>query len=136
MTKEQKLMEIIKGVGRLDEAKVDYLYNFMQGFTSDKTERIIPEENQIHSKRMSANIKMNLEADTFEALQKDLKHFEEIFDKKGGKSKVVKVKSLNIGSNNAYKVNGEFQGYAASIEFEVDLNEEDVKAMNEGKLIF
>lgn len=135
MTKEQKLMEIIKKVGRLDESKVDYLYNFMQGFASDKTERIVPEENQINSQRMSANIKMSLEADTFEALQKDLKHFEEIFDRKGEKSKVVKIKSLNIESN-TYKVNGEFQGYRATVEFEVELNEETVKAMNEGKLIF
>ena len=135
MTKEQKLMEIIKGVGRLNEAKVDYLYNFMQGFASDKEERIVPEENQINSQRMSANIKMSLEANTFEALQKDLKHFEEIFDRKGEKSKVVKIKSLNIESN-TYKVNGEFQGYRATVEFEVELNEETVKAMNEGKAIF
>ena len=135
MTKEQKLMEIIKGVGRLDESKVDYLYNFMQGFASDKTERIVPEENKINSQRMSANIKMSLEANTFEALQKDLKHFEEIFDRKGEKSKVVKIKSLNIESN-TYKVNGEFQGYRATVEFEIELNEETVKAMNEGKAIF
>lgn len=135
MTKEQKLMEIIKGVGKLDEAKVDYLYNFMQGFASNKEERIVPKENQINSQRMSANIKMSLEANTFEALQKDLKHFEEIFDRKGEKSKVVKIKSLNIESN-TYKVNGEFQGYRATVEFEVELNEETVKAMNEGKAIF
>lgn len=135
MTKEQKLMEIIKAVGKLDENKVNYLYNFMQGFSSDKTERIVPEENQINSQRMSANIKMSLEANTFEALQKDLKHFEEIFDRKGEKSKVVKIKSLNIESN-TYKVNGEFQGYRATVEFEVELNEETVKAMNEGKAIF
>ena len=135
MTKEQKLMEIIKGVGRLDESKVDYLYNFMQGFASDKEERIIPEENKIYSERMSANIKMSLEANSFEALQKDLKHFEEIFDRKGEKSKVVKIKSLNIESN-TYKVNGEFQGYRATVEFEIELNEETVKAMNEGKAIF
>ena len=139
MTKQEKLFQIIKMVGTIKEdSKIDYLYNFLNGFTTtDETVREPKsEENQIHSNTMSANIKLKLEADSYENLNKDLTHFQEIFDRKGEKGKIVKIKSLNIESNNSYIVNGEFKGFTAIVEFQIDLDENTVKAMNEGKLIF
>lgn len=129
MTKEQKLMEIIKAVGKLDESKVNYLYNFMQGFSSEaiKTEN----KNYINSNTISANMQFRLEADTLEGINKDLAQFQnEMFsNNKGLKFEITEYNVKKNERNSMY-------AYTAVIGVYVFLDSETIKAMNEGRLIF
>ena len=129
MTKEQKLMEIIKKVGRLEEDKVNYLYNFMEGFSSEeiKTEN----KNYINSSTLSADMKFRLEADTLEALNKDLAQFQnEILNSNKGLN--FEIVNYNVKKNERNVT----PAYEAVVEFHVFLDSNTIKAMNEGKLIF
>lgn len=129
MTKEQKLMEIIKAVGKLDESKVNYLYNFMQGFSSEaiKTEN----KNYINSNTISANMQFRLEADTLEGINKDLAQFQnEMFsNNKGLKFEITEYNVKKNERNSMY-------AYTAVIGVYVFLDSETIKAMNECRLIF
>ena len=129
MTKEQKLMEIIKAVGKLDESKVNYLYNFMQGFSSEeiKTEN----KNYINSSTLSANMSFRLEADTLDGINKDLAQFQnEMFSNNKGLK--FEITEYNVKKNDRNSMHA----YTAVIGVYVFLDSETIKAMNEGRLIF
>ena len=131
MTKEQKLMEIIKAVGKLDESKVNYLYNFMQGLENDKHDKTIVDKNFINSSTLSANMSFRLEADTLDGINKDLAQFQnEMFsNNKGLKFEITEYNVKKNDRNSMY-------AYSAVIGVYVFLDSETIKAMNEGKLIF
>ena len=131
MTKEQKLMEIIKKVGRLDEDKVNYLYSFMEGLENDKHDKTIVDKNFINSNTLEASMRFVLEADSLEGINKDLAQFQnEMFNNnKGLKFEIVEY---NVKKNERKSM----YAYKAVIGIHVFLDSETIKAMNEGKLIF
>ena len=131
MTKEQKLMEIIKKVGRLDEDKVNYLYSFMEGLENDKHDKTIVDKNFINSNTLEANMRFVLEADSLEGINKDLAQFQnEMFNNnKGLKFEIIEYNVKKNERNSMY-------AYKAVIGIHVFLDSETIKAMNEGKLIF
>ena len=131
MTKEQKLMEIIKGVGRLDEDKVNYLYSFMEGLENDKHDKTIVDKNFINSNTLEASMRFVLEADSLEGINKDLAQFQnEMFNNnKGLKFEIIEYNVKKNERNSMY-------AYKAVIGIHVFLDSETIKAMNEGRLIF
>lgn len=131
MTKEQKLMEIIKKVGRLDEDKVNYLYSFMEGLENDKHDKTVIDKNFINSSTLEASMRFVLEADTLECINKDLAQFQnEMFNNnKGLKFEIIEYNVKKNEKNSMY-------AYKAVIGIHVFLDSETIKAMNEGKLIF
>lgn len=131
MTKEQKLMEIIKKVGRLDEDKVNYLYSFMEGLENDKHDKTIVDKNFINSNTLEASMRFVLEADSLEGINKDLAQFQnEMFNNnKGLKFEIIEYNVKKNERNSMY-------AYKAVIGIHVFLDSETIKAMNEGKLIF
>ena len=131
MTKEQKLMEIIKKVGRLDEDKVNYLYSFMEGLENDKHDKTVIDKNFINSNTLEASMRFVLEADSLEGINKDLAQFQnEMFNNnKGLKFEIIEYNVKKNERNSMY-------AYKAVIGIHVFLDSETIKAMNEGKLIF
>lgn len=131
MTKEQKLMEIIKKVGRLDEDKVNYLYSFMEGLENDKHDKTIVDKNFINSNTLEASMRFVLEADSLEGINKDLAQFQnEMFNNnKGLKFEIIEYNVKKNERNSMY-------AYKAVIGIHVFLDSETIKAMNEGRLIF
>lgn len=131
MTKEQKLMEIIKAVGKLDENKVNYLYSFMEGLENDKHDKTIVDKNFINSNTLEASMRFVLEADSLEGINKDLAQFQnEMFNNnKGLKFEIIEYNVKKNERNSMY-------AYKAVIGIHVFLDSETIKAMNEGKLLF
>ena len=131
MTKEQKLMEIIKKVGKLDEDKVNYLYSFMEGLENDKHDKTIVDKNFINSNTLEASMRFVLEADSLEGINKDLAQFQnEMFNNnKGLKFEIIEYNVKKNERNSMY-------AYKAVIGIHVFLDSETIKAMNEGKLLF
>ena len=131
MTKQEKQMEIIKAIGRLSEDKIDYLYSFMQGLQSDKHDKTVIDKNFINSNTLSASMSFRLEADTLDAINKDLLQFQnEMFSSNKGLK--FEITEYNVKKNERNSMHG----YSAVIGVYVFLDSETIKAMNEGKLIF
>lgn len=131
MTKQEKQMEIIKAIGRLSEDKIDYLYSFMQGLQSDKHDKTVIDKNFINSNTLSASMSFRLEADTLDAINKDLLQFQnEMFSNNKGLK--FEITEYNVKKNERNSMHG----YSAVIGVYVFLDSETIKAMNEGKLIF
>lgn len=131
MTKQEKQMEIIKAIGRLSEDKIDYLYSFMEGLQADKNDKTMINRNYINSNNISADMKFRLEADTLEALNKDLEQFQnEMFN--NPKCLNFEIVNYNVKKNPRNVT----PAYEAVVEFHVFLDSNTIKAMNEGKLIF
>jgi hypothetical protein len=130
MTKQEKQMEIIKGVGRMSEDKLETLYYFIQGINNPegiKTEV----KNYINSNTISADMMFRLEADTLDAINKDLAQFQnEMFNNPKGLN--FEITSYNVKKNERNVT----PAYEAIVGFRVFLDSNTIKAMNEGKIIF